>query len=163
MSSKKITIFLFVIYFLVLAWMLVFKKELAVFLTGWCDALNGNEIPFVSPAIYNGILYCLQIGFNVLCFIPFGIYMEMIFRKASWVQNLFVIGLISFSYKVVQYNFATGRIDIIDLLANGFGGAIGINIMYVLTSIWREDTYERLNFIASSFTFVILLVVVLTV
>lgn len=148
MGSKKLTNFLFVTYLVILTWIIVFKMELSTLLLARYGYRNLNLIPFAGTAVYNGVLDYQEILLNVLCFIPFGVYMEMLFRKASWVQNLLVIGLVSLFYEVVQYSFMIGMADITDLLANGLGGAIGINIMYVLTSIWREKAYERVNQVA---------------
>ncbi len=148
MGSKKLTNFLFVTYLVILTWIIVFKMDLSTLLLARYGYRNLNLIPFAGTAVYNGVLDYQEILLNVLCFIPFGVYMEMLFRKASWVQNLLVIGLVSLFYEVVQYSFMLGMADITDLLANGLGGAIGINIMYVLTSIWREKAYERVNQVA---------------
>ncbi|HEL1640694.1 TPA: VanZ family protein [Streptococcus suis] len=148
MGSKKLTNFLFVTYLVILTWIIVFKMDLSTLLLVRYGYRSLNLIPFAGTAVYNGMLDYQEILLNVLCFIPFGIYMEMVFRKASWVQNLLVIGLVSLFYEVLQYSFMIGMADITDLLANGLGGAIGINIMYVLTSIWREQAYERMNKLA---------------
>ncbi|HFR3842681.1 TPA: VanZ family protein, partial [Streptococcus suis] len=99
-----------------------------------------------------------EILFNIVSFIPFGIYMEMLFRKASWVTNLCLIMLVSLCFEVLQYLLLLGVADITDLLANGLGGAIGINIMYVLTSIWREKAYVRMNIFCFVLTFFVILI-----
>lgn len=148
MGSKKLTSLLFGVYLATLTWIIVFKMDLSTLLLARYGYRSLNLIPFAGTAVYNGVLDYQEILLNVLCFIPFGIYMEMVFRKASWVQNLLVIGLVSLFYEVLQYSFMIGMADITDLLANGLGGAIGINIMYVLTSIWREQAYERMNKLA---------------
>lgn len=148
MSSKKLTSLLFGVYLATLTWIIVFKMDLSTLLLARYGYRSLNLIPFAGTAVYNGVLDYQEILLNVLCFIPFGIYMEMVFRKASWVQNLLVIGLVSLFYEVLQYSFMIGMADITDLLGNGLGGAIGINIMYVLTSIWREQAYERMNKLA---------------
>ncbi|HEL9645105.1 VanZ family protein [Streptococcus suis] len=145
MSSKKLTSLLFGVYLATLTWIIVFKMDLSTLLLARYGYRSLNLIPFAGTAVYNGVLDYQEILLNVLCFIPFGIYMEMVFRKASWVQNLLVIGLVSLFYEVVQYSLMIGMADITDLMANGLGGAIGINIMYVVTSIWREVAYERMN------------------
>lgn len=148
MGSKKLTNLLFGVYLATLTWIIVFKMDLSTLLLARYGYRSLNLIPFAGTAVYNGVLDYQEILLNVLCFIPFGIYMEMLCRKASWVQNLFVIGLVSLFYEVVQYTFMLGMADITDLLANGLGGAIGINVMYVVTSIWREEAYERMNKLA---------------
>jgi glycopeptide antibiotics resistance protein len=88
--------------------------------------------------------------------------MEMLFRKASWFTNLGIILLVSLVFEVWQFVFLLGIADITDLLANGFGGAIGINIMYVLTSIWREKAYSRVNILCLSATVFVILITYLT-
>ncbi|HHT7795928.1 TPA: VanZ family protein [Streptococcus suis] len=144
MQTKKMSMFLFFAYLLLLTWMIVFKMDLSI-VYGRYDFARINLIPLVETAVYGGVLDFLEILFNIVSFIPFGIYMEMLFRKASWTLNLFVIMLVSLAFEIIQYFLLLGVTDITDLLANGFGGAIGINIMYVLTSIWHEKAYARMN------------------
>lgn len=159
MQSRKMTIFLFSIYLLFLTWIILFKLDIfsTLQMTYYYNSVGPsmNLIPFAGTAVYDGILDYQEIGLNILCFIPFGIYIEMLDRKATWVKNLTVILTVSLAYEAVQYIFQIGVADITDLLANGFGGAIGINIMYVLTSVWQEKAYERVNRIALLLTIVV--------
>ncbi|HEM3577349.1 TPA: VanZ family protein [Streptococcus suis] len=157
MQTRKISMFLFLTYLLLLTWMIVFKMDLSI-LAGRYTTAQINLIPLAGTAVYDGVLNFPEILFNVVSFIPFGIYMEILFRKASWTVNLLVILLVSLAFEVVQYILLLGIADITDLLANGLGGAIGINIMYVLTSIWHEKTYARMNV----FSLVLTIFVILT-
>lgn len=157
MQTKKMSMFLFFAYLLLLAWMIVFKMDLSI-VYGRYGYASINLIPFAGTAVYDGVLDFPEILFNVISFIPFGMYMEMLFRKASWVTNLGIILLVSLMFEVWQYVFLLGIADITDLLANGFGGAIGINIMYVLTSIWREKAYTRVNILCLAGTFFVILI-----
>ncbi|HFU4221470.1 TPA: VanZ family protein [Streptococcus suis] len=157
MQTRKISMFLFLTYLLLLTWMIVFKMDLSI-LAGRYTTAQINLIPLAGTAVYDGVLNFPEILFNVVSFIPFGIYMEILFRKASWTVNLLVILLVSMAFEVVQYILLLGIADITDLLANGLGGAIGINIMYVLTSIWHEKTYARMNV----FSLVLTIFVILT-
>ncbi|HFI0239079.1 VanZ family protein [Streptococcus suis] len=156
MQTRKISVFLFSTYLILLAWMIVFKFDLSI-LYGRYGFASINLIPLAGTAVYGGVLDFPEILFNIVSFIPFGIYMEILFRKASWIVNLFVIMLVSLVFEVTQYTLLLGVADITDLLANGFGGAIGINIMYVLTSVWREKTYARMNIFCLILTIVIIL------
>lgn len=156
MQTRKMSIFLFLTYLLLLTWMIVFKIDMSI-LYGRYDLAQFNLIPLAGTAVYNGVLNFPEILFNIISFIPFGIYMEMLFRKASWVSNLLLILLVSFLFEVTQYLLLLGIADITDLLANGLGGAIGINIMYVLTSVWREKAYARMNIFCLILTIVIIL------
>lgn len=157
MQTKKLTGFLFFAYLLLLTWMIVFKMDLTV-LYGRYGYASINLIPFAGTAVYDGVLDFPEILFNVVSFIPFGIYMEMLHRKASWITNLLIMLLVSLAFEVTQYVLLLGMADVTDWLANGLGGAIGINIMYVLTSIWREKAYDRMNVFCSLLTFFIILI-----
>lgn len=164
MQSRKMTFFLFGIYLLFLTWIILFKLD--VFSTIQIAYYNSlgrsiNLIPFAGTAVYDGVLDYQEIGLNILCFIPFGIYMEMLDKNATWVKNLFLILAVSFTYEAVQYIFQIGVADITDILANGFGGAIGINIMYVLTSIWHEKAYEGVNKMALFSTIIVAILLLL--
>ncbi|HFI0621507.1 TPA: VanZ family protein [Streptococcus suis] len=156
MQTRKISVFLFCTYLILLAWMIVFKFDLSI-LYGRYGFASINLIPLAGTAVYGGVLDFPEILFNIVSFIPFGIYMEILFRKASWIVNLFVIMLVSLVFEVAQYTLLLGVADITDLLANGFGGAIGINIMYVLTSIWHEKAYARMNIFCLVLTIVVIL------
>ncbi len=156
MQTRKISVFLFSTYLILLAWMIVFKFDLSI-LYGRYGFASINLIPLAGTAVYDGVLDFPEILFNIISFIPFGIYMEMLFRKASWTRNLFVIMLVSLAFEIIQYFLLLGVADITDLLANGLGGAIGINIMYVLTSIWHEKAYARMNIFCLVLTIVIIL------
>ncbi|HFU4116748.1 TPA: VanZ family protein [Streptococcus suis] len=156
MQTRKISVFLFSTYLILLAWMIVFKFDLSI-LYGRYGFASINLIPLAGTAVYGGVLDFPEILFNIVSFIPFGIYMEILFRKASWIVNLFVIMLVSLVFEVAQYTLLLGVADITDLLANGFGGAIGINIMYVLTSVWREKAYARMNVFCLLFTLFVML------
>ncbi|HFI0517982.1 TPA: VanZ family protein [Streptococcus suis] len=157
MKDKKISLILFITYLLLLTWMIVYKMDLSILYERY-ESRSMNLIPLAGTAVYNGVLNYPEILFNVISFIPFGMYMEMLFRKASWVTNLGIILLVSLVFEVWQYVFLLGIADITDLLANGFGGAIGINIMYVLTSIWREKAYTRVNILCLAGTFFVILI-----
>lgn len=156
MQTKKMTTLLFGVYLLFLTWVIVFKMDLSI-LYGRYTEPSVNWIPFAGTAVYDGVLDYPEIGFNIISFIPFGIYMEMMFRKAEWEQNLLIICLVSLTFEVVQYLLLLGVADITDVLANGLGGAIGINIMYALTSIWREDTYRKMNRLALFFSLIFII------
>ncbi|HFU4465316.1 TPA: VanZ family protein [Streptococcus suis] len=156
MQTRKISVFLFCTYLVLLTWMIVFKFDLSI-LYGRYGFASINFIPLAGTAVYDGVLDFPEILFNIVSFIPFGIYMEMLFRKASWTRNLFVIMLVSLAFEIIQYFLLLGVADITDLLANGLGGAIGINIMYVLTSVWHEKAYACMNIFCFILTFVVIL------
>lgn len=148
MGTRRMTLVLFNTYLLILTWVIVFKLgDLTVF--GYRSL---NLIPLAGTAVYDGQLDYGEILLNILFFIPFGIYMEMLARHAEWLTSLLLILAVSLSFEAIQYGFMIGMADITDVLANGLGGAIGINLMYYLTSIWKEEAYSRVNALAGLVT-----------
>lgn len=104
MKDKKMSLFLFITYLLLLTWVIVYKMDLSV-LYGRYESGSLNLIPLAGTAVYNGVLNYPEILFNVISFIPFGMYMEMLFRKASWFTNLGIILLVSLVFEVWQFVF----------------------------------------------------------
>ncbi|MFX3977137.1 VanZ family protein, partial [Streptococcus suis] len=70
-----------------LNWIIIFKMDMII-LYGRYVYYSIKLIPFAGTAVYDGVLDFPEILFNIVIFIPFGIYIEMLFRKASWVTNL---------------------------------------------------------------------------
>jgi glycopeptide antibiotics resistance protein len=93
-----------------------------------------NGLPSYNEVIYNGLV-----------FVPFGIFMCMLRKNKSSVRLIVPVILTSLFFEVAQYIFALGASDITDLLANTFGGIIGIGIFFILHKICKEKVYKVIN------------------
>ena len=99
-KNQRLTEVLFIIYLLVLIWIIVFKMEFAVADINRIQNLNLN--PYSAPARINGEIVYEEILFNILAFLPFGMYLGILFKK--W--NLFIcfrlLLLLNFIFEINQ-------------------------------------------------------------
>ena len=143
MKSRKLTITLFIIYLLVLSWIVLLKARIsfATLVVG----RSVNLIPFGAVLVHNGLPDYNEIIYNVLAFVPFGVFLCMLGKRKSFVQLLVPIALLSLFFEVVQYAFSIGTSDITDLIANTVGGIIGIGIFFVFHKLCGDNVYKVLN------------------
>ena len=129
-TRSSCTMGLFTIYLFILTWIILFKLTLNF---SQLDYLrNINLIPFNDSTITNGQINVKEIVYNVLVFIPVGIYITMLKPEWSFAKKITPCFLISLSFEVLQFIFAIGASDITDLMGNTLGGIIGIGIFYIL-------------------------------
>lgn len=137
---------LLVIYLVVVTWIILFKmtfsfQELPSF-------RNINLIPFAGSLIVNNQIDFSEIINNVLIFVPFGIYINMLKPDWSLLKKVAPIASISLLFEVIQFIFAIGGTDITDFIGNTFGGLIGISIHLVLCKFFKTKTNQILNALA---------------
>lgn len=126
MKSKKLTQILFVVYFIVLSWIILFKMELDISLLCKMNLRSVNLIPFAGSLLVNGRVDVSEIILNIVAFIPFGVYISMLDRRQNILIKALPIAGVSLLYEIIQYVFRIGASDITDLLGNTLGGILGI-------------------------------------
>jgi glycopeptide antibiotics resistance protein len=95
--------------------------------------------------ILNGKPSYYEVVYNMLIFVPFGIFICMLKKRKSFFHLIVPIILTSLLFEVIQYIFALGASDITDLLANTFGGIVGCGIFVIIHKICKENVYKVLN------------------
>lgn len=159
MNSKKITLGLLIIYLLCLIWVIIFKTQFSF--GNLPDMRSINLIPFAESVIMNGKLNYTEVIQNALIFIPFGIFISVLWDNKSFLVKVLPIILTSFLFETIQYVFSIGASDITDIIANSLGGVIGIAIAYVFSKIFKENWKKILNlFCLIGGMFLILFVVI---
>ena len=83
---------------------------------------------------------------QLLCFLPLGAYLELLFREASWGSNLGK----ALSLCLILGKHASPLTPSwgVVLLSRMTGVACGIVLLYILTSLLRENTYKWLHLLA---------------
>lgn len=145
MKSRKynLTIYVFAIYMLLLIWLVLFKFALSI--EGIPHIRNINLIPFSQSVIVNNKIELSEIIYNILVFVPFGVYIRILFPALSpAIQVLCCCGL-SLFFEVIQYAFAIGASDITDVIANTVGGIIGILFFSVISRILKDKAVKIIN------------------
>lgn len=146
MGSKKLTQALFCIYFVALVWIILFKMQAPFSQAGHSRSVN--LIPFAASAIVNDKIEWKEIIYNVLAFVPFGVFTSMLGRTKSWAKRLAPPFLTSLALETLQYVLAVGASDVTDLLGNTAGGMLGIGIFYVFSRMCGEKVCQFLNVVA---------------
>ncbi|GAA0696395.1 glycopeptide resistance protein VanZ1 [Paraclostridium ghonii] len=155
-KQKKFTTGLFIVYFLVLTWMVLFKMSFSF--QDLHRLRSINLIPYHASGIANGRIDMREIIYNIIGFIPFGIYICMIKDNWSILKKIISIAGVSLSYEVLQYVFAVGGSDITDLIGNTLGGIIGIVIYFLISKLFKSNQKMNkvLNIIALILTILII-------
>lgn len=148
--TDTLTFFLFIIYVLVLIWIILFKLHFS--LAEMDRVRNINLIPFEGFAVIGANEF-----YNIIFFIPFGIYICMLKNKWSFIIKVIIIFCFSLSFEIFQFIFALGRTDITDLLCNTLGGITGIGIYELLFKIIKNRTNKVMNMFLLVLTVCILL------
>ncbi|MGG0474509.1 VanZ family protein [Priestia aryabhattai] len=159
-NRNKITVGLFAIYLFALTWIIVFKMQFS--LQELPDFRKINLIPFAGSAKVNNQIYFNEIIYNVLAFIPFGIYISMLKPNWSFLKKIAVIAGVSLLFEVLQFIFAIGASDITDLIGNALGGIIGVGVYIVFCKLFSTKANKILNILTSlGVIFLVALVLVL--
>jgi glycopeptide antibiotics resistance protein len=158
-NQVQLTFGLFIVYFLVLIWIILFKMQFSFHTLPHFRGLN--LIPFAGSVVKNNRLDYNEIILNIIIFIPFGLYLSMI--KLNWLfwKKIILIAGASLLFELLQFLFAIGGTDITDLMSNTLGGAVGIGFYVVFSKILKEKTNKILNILALIGTICILLLCLL--
>ena len=154
-KQNKLTIALLLVYILLLIGVILFKLP---FNSAGTERIRViNLIPLYGSFDDNGVILFSEITYNILLFIPLGIYICML--KSGWPfmkKALMIIGL-SLTFEVIQFIFAIGRTDITDILSNTLGGIIGIGIYALLFKTFKIKTVKIVNVLMLTITICVVL------
>jgi glycopeptide antibiotics resistance protein len=154
MKTKSLTKAFFVVYLLVLLWLVLFKFSSDPFsvLSNY-QTRSLNLIPFadISPAHLDETLY------NVIAFMPFGLFMNVSFKRTAFWRKLAYIGAFSIAIEITQFIFAIGRTDINDVITNTLGGLIGLLLYRLGEKYVDNEKLDKTIIVAGAALLVILL------
>lgn len=136
---KSLSRALFALYLLVLIWLVLFKLSLNLSAMFDYQTRNINRIPF---AFINERGNLGEIIHNCVAFVPFGLLLSVNFKRIHLWRKLILVFVFSLTVEIAQFAFAIGATDITDLIANTFGGFLGLNL-YGLSSKHIDD--EKLD------------------
>ena len=124
---------------------------------------NLNLDPYSAPARINGEVVYEEIIFNILAFLPFGMYLGILFKKSNIFQYILVFLLVSLSFEIIQYIFSIGASDITDVINNVLGGIIGIILFHLLNLFTRDNhkAHKIVNIISGLGTIVVVIILFL--
>ena len=147
--NDTLTLLLFIIYLLVLIWIILFKLHFSF--------VEMDRLRIINLIPFQGSVFGANEIYNILFFIPFGIYICMLKNKWSFIIKIIIILCFSLSFEILQFIFAIGRTDVTDLLCNTLGGITGIGIYELLYKLLKNRTNKVMNIVFLVLTVCILL------
>lgn len=134
-KSHFITSALFLLYLVLLVWIILFKLQFSI--TDLDRMREINLIPFYYKEEVS--FHATEVLENILIFVPFGIYLCLIFKKLRFSGKLFLTAGMSVLLELCQYVLAVGRSDITDLITNISGGLIGIFLYNTVVRLFHNQ------------------------
>lgn len=132
-KANKLTTTLLVIYIAMLFWILLFKFGVQF---SYMEKRSVNLVPFRGLLTSNALAETIL---NVLIFVPFGIYVSVLFKRWALTKKLLVFFLLSFMFEVLQFILAIGTFDITDIITNTFGSIIGLLIFKAIEKLFSNS------------------------
>lgn len=146
MGSKKWTTGLLVFYLIALTWIIIFKLQFSV--TNLPHLRNINLIPFGESVIANGRVYINEIIWNLLVFIPYGLFIHILWEDGPLLKQFVPIICTSLLFETVQFIFAIGASDITDVITNTLGGIIGVFVAIGISKVVKKNWVKLINIIS---------------
>ena len=154
---RYVSKFLLGSYLVYLLWLILFKLSfnLPQFLT--YSYSNVNLVPF-STFSFENTTVLRETTYNLIVFFPFGVLLNVNFKRLSFSKKLGIIFLVSFLAELIQFLFGIGVADITDLITNTTGGLIGLWAYQLLNKHLSTNKLDRLAIILGYILFLFLIV-----
>lgn len=150
---------LLVLYLLFLTWLVLFKLTFNFSTLVNYHQRSLNLVPFAAPSIVNGkINYGEMVG-NCLFFIPFGVLLNVNFKKVSFLRKLASVLIFSLAAEIIQYIFAIGATDITDVITNTLGGFLGLQLYSLSNKYIRDRKLDRVIISVGTLLLIILILI----
>ena len=139
--KKSLAKAVFILY-LLLVWLFFIDRGLII------HKLFGAYWQFIRPLRFRSInlspSFSTMLGedkavllLNLTAFIPMGFFICLFTKGKSKYKHVYLIVLIPIIIEVLQYIFATGALDINDIILNVISGIIGIIAYVVINKITK--------------------------
>ncbi|MBR0434669.1 MAG: VanZ family protein [Lachnospiraceae bacterium] len=140
--SRIVSIILFLIYILLLTWIIIYKMDFM--LTRMPDR-SLNLVPLQGTAKYHGHYDYKELFFNVIIFIPLGMFVSMAIKRFNLVAAFCGGFFLSVIYEAVQYVLVCGVADVTDVITNTGGALIGGIVYLIIKAIFKKNHIKVIN------------------
>ena len=139
---KPLSIIVFTLY-LFLVWVFFIDRGLIIHeLTGAYLSFirpftlhKANSTPSISLMLSEGKAVLLL---NLTAFIPMGFFICLFTKGNNKYKNISFVVLIPIVIEILQYIFATGALDINDIILNTVSGLIGVLIFAIIKKLIKK-------------------------
>lgn len=153
---KKYSRYIFILYFLVLIFVLIFKFPSPIFwklIEHWKSGRKiylepPHLVPFEIITYYVKSAHSFSDWFfknlmcNVVMFMPCGFLVPLFVRRNKWWQVLLFGAVLSLVIELAQWIIRIGIFDIDDVILNSFGTIIGFGIYKLIYSVALKNSLQ---------------------
>lgn len=143
-KQRKLTSVLFFCYFMTLVFIVLLK------LGNIPHIRSINLIPYAASGFeieHFGGWAIREIGYNILVFVPLGVYSALFHLKHYQLIPLCV----SLLFEALQFIFAIGVTDVTDVIGNTLGGLLGMGFWMCIQKLFPQKGEAIVNGSASGF------------
>ncbi|WP_146548255.1 glycopeptide resistance protein VanZ-A [Rummeliibacillus suwonensis] len=134
---------LLALYLVILIWLVLFKFSFNISSVLNYQHRSLNLIPFAAPSIVNGEINFRESIYNCIVFIPFGLLLNVNFKKTGFYPKFAFILFFSLTAEFLQFVFAIGATDITDLITNTAGGFLGLKLYELSNKYMNNEKLDR--------------------
>ncbi|WP_042334405.1 glycopeptide resistance protein VanZ-A [Desulfosporosinus meridiei] len=139
---------LLAVYLVILIWLVLFKLQYNILSVFNYNHRSLNLNPFAAPLKLNGRINFGEMINNFIIFIPFGILLNVNYKRFRFLPKFTLILVFSLTAELIQFIFAIGATDIIDVITNTVGGILGL-ILYRLSNKYISS--KKLDWVIIAF------------
>jgi len=133
------------LYLVILIWLVLFKTSFSISaLMEHQHQRSLNLVPFAAPKIVDGRINYSEMIWNCIFFIPFGLLLNVNFKRVGFLPKIALIMSISLSVELLQYIFAIGAADITDVITNSVGGFLGLTLYNFTNKFLGTEKLDRM-------------------
>ena len=143
--SKVISNIVFGAYLFLLTWLVLFKFAFTIEEIPHLRQLN--LIPLHYETSVKPIMHIKEVVYNILVFVPAGVYFTAFFGERKWWEGIGASFLISLSFEIIQWIFSIGVSDI--TLGNTLGGVLGTLLFVLFGKILSKKRMRVINVVGA--------------
>jgi len=143
------------LYLVTLIWLVLFKFTFHISRVLNYHHRSLNLVPFAAPSIVDGKVDYGEMILNCIFFIPFGMLLNVNFKKAGFLPKLVFVLVFSVTAECIQYIFAIGAADITDVITNTAGGFLGLKLYNLCNQYMNAEKLDRVIVYVGSFLFLV--------
>jgi glycopeptide antibiotics resistance protein len=143
------------LYLVTLIWLVLFKFTFHISRVLNYHHRSLNLVPFAAPSIVDGKVDYGEMILNCIFFIPFGMLLNVNFKKAGFLPKLVFVLVFSVTAECIQYIFAIGAADITDVITNTAGGFLGLKLYDLCIQYMNAEKLDRVIVYVGSFLFLV--------
>ncbi|AET69338.1 glycopeptide antibiotics resistance protein [Desulfosporosinus orientis DSM 765] len=147
---------LLALYLVILIWLVLFKLQYNIFSVFNYHHRSLNLNPF-APLNVNGRINFGEMIDNVMIFIPFGLLLNVNFKKVGFIPKFALILVFSLTCELIQFIFAIGATDITDVITNTVGGFLGLELYSLSNRYINNKILDRVIIFVGTLLLVLLL------